>query len=105
MEKYNIRLRAKDIDLIKNAFLLFFSSDDQLWIFGSRVDSEKRGGDIDLYVEVNSLNHTDILTRERKFWNTLQDVLGEQKIDIVVNYGQNKLLIYDVAKREGIRLI
>ncbi len=40
------------------------------------------------------------------FWILMQDLLGEQKIDIVFNYlGSTELLIYKVAREEGVRLL
>ncbi len=102
----DIRLREKDIDNIKNAFGQSFLPGDQLWIFGSRVYPEKRGGDIDLYVETQIENISEALKAKSKFWVLLQDNLGEQKIDVVLNYvGSAELLIYKVARNEEIRLI
>ncbi len=45
----NIRLSCEEIYIIKNCFLKTFSKGDHLWVFGSRADLIKRGGDIDLY--------------------------------------------------------
>jgi hypothetical protein len=38
-------------DVIRNSFRQCFGGEDHLWLFGSRVNDYKRGGDIDLYVE------------------------------------------------------
>jgi hypothetical protein len=40
-------------DVIRNSFRQCFGGEDHLWLFGSRVNDHKRGGDIDLYVETN----------------------------------------------------
>ena len=80
--------------------------EDQLWVFGSRAYPEKRGGDIDLYVETRMNVYEEASKAKSNFWNMLQDTLGEQKIDIVLNYvGSKELLIYKVAQEEGIRLL
>jgi hypothetical protein len=74
------------------------------WLFGSRVDDNRRGGDIDLYIET-----PDII--EDRLWQTacvnaqLQAKLGEQKIDVVLRGGNDaKLPIHDVAISSGIEL-
>lgn len=46
-----IRLTKEKISLIKDVFYKYFSSEDAVWLFGSRVDDEAKGGDIDLYLE------------------------------------------------------
>ena len=46
----NIRLKDYEIVAITDAFKKLFLPQDHLWIFGSRVDMDKRGGDIDLYI-------------------------------------------------------
>ena len=104
----SIRLIQRDVQAIKQAFSTCFSTKDQLWIFGSRVYPEKRGGDIDLYVEIaleNRHNPSDLFAKKRTFWGLMQEALGEQKIDIVLNYGQDNLSIYKVARDEGIHLL
>jgi hypothetical protein len=55
-----IRLSPIEIDHIIEAFKKHFPQGDGLWIFGSRVDMQAKGGDIDLYVET-SLEDLDAL--------------------------------------------
>lgn len=101
----NIRLSAKDLNNIIASFKACFNEDDHLWIFGSRVYPEKRGGDIDLYVEPK-IYESEIVNKARgEFWNMMQDKLGEQKIDIVIKSPSLDLLIYKVARAEGIQLV
>jgi predicted nucleotidyltransferase len=51
-----------------------------VYLFGSRVDDTKKGGDIDLLIL------SDCLTRDNKrtIKIKLNELLGEQKIDIVL---------------------
>jgi predicted nucleotidyltransferase len=51
-----------------------------VYLFGSRVDDTKKGGDIDLLVMSDSLTGDDKRTIRMK----LNELLGEQKIDIVL---------------------
>lgn len=102
-----VRLSSKDVDLIKRAFIKYFLDGDHLWLFGSRANLSKRGGDIDLYIETAYADVSQANCCQRAFYIELQEVLGEQKIDIVLNLlTQNySLLIYDVARTEGVRLV
>ena len=44
-----MRLSSKEINIIKNKAQLIFG-DSIVYLFGSRVDDTKKGGDIDLYL-------------------------------------------------------
>lgn len=101
----NIRLEQSDLDSIIQSFQECFEENDHLWLFGSRVDLNKRGGDIDLYAEVMNFDSQKVFDQKSKFWILLQDRLGEQKIDIVVRDPNQELLIYKVAREEGIQLV
>ena len=102
-----MRLTTKQLAIIKTCFTEAFLKEDHLWLFGSRVDDSKRGGDIDLYIET----HCDDIKKADSMLSTfcieLQDHLGEQKIDIIVKVlAQNKTLrIYQEARDTGILLV
>lgn len=103
-----IRLPAKSSQAIMTAFDQTFLPGDRLWIFGSRVDLSRKGGDIDLYVETTETDVSAALSRKASFdWEMIK-AIGEQKIDIVLNIlslDGDDLSIYDVARQTGIRLI
>jgi hypothetical protein len=101
----NVRLQAWEIEEIKKSFKECFDEGDHLWLFGSRVYPEKRGGDIDLYIEVANFDFKKVYDQKSKFWINLQDHLGEQKIDIVIRDPKQDLLIYKVAQEEGVRIV
>ena len=52
----------------------------RIWLFGSRVDDDKRGGDIDIYIE--STNISTPLKRKIALKTSLIEAIGEQKIDL-----------------------
>jgi predicted nucleotidyltransferase len=52
----------------------------RVYLFGSRVDDSKKGGDIDLLVMSDRLTSEDKRTIRMK----LYELLGEQKIDLVL---------------------
>jgi predicted nucleotidyltransferase len=51
-----------------------------VYLFGSRVDDEKRGGDIDLLVFSEYLGFSE----QRKIKIKLYELIGEQKIDLII---------------------
>ncbi len=52
----------------------------RVYLFGSRVDDTKKGGDIDLLIMSSVLNRNDNRTIKMK----LYELLGELKIDLVL---------------------
>ena len=101
-----IRLREYDVEAIKAAFKKNFGPDDHLWIFGSRVELAKKGGDIDLYIETSEF-FDEAFQKKRRFLVDLWDAIGEQKIDVVlhVTTDTEKKLIYVVAREKGVILV
>jgi predicted nucleotidyltransferase len=97
-----MRLSQENITLIKNSVKEIFDENSKVFLFGSRTDDQKKGGDIDLYIETQIKN--DLLQKKLKLINTLHKILGEQKIDIVINNFTSNKYIYEVAKHEGIQL-
>jgi len=52
----------------------------EVFLFGSRTDNQKKGGDIDILIlDHQKLNISEIVKIERSFWKRF----GEQKIDLV----------------------
>lgn len=102
-----IRLKPADLDAIVQAFKDHFASTDHLWIFGSRVNLSARGGDIDLYVETQEQDIEKIYTQKSKFVSCIWDQIGEQRIDIVVNFVNDdfEIPIYKIAIKNGVQLI
>jgi len=99
-----MRLTKHAITKICEAAKHHFGSQAKVWLFGSRVDDNKRGGDIDLYVEVDT-PISDRVLKTCRMEAEIQIALGEQKIDIVVfSPGQKQLQIHEIAKQTGVLL-
>ena len=99
-----MRLTPEQIAIIRSAAAEVFGSDARVWLFGSRVDDDKRGGDIDLYLETAQTSSSAI-RRQARLWSLLQQKLGEQRIDIVVRAADTSPQpIHDVARRSGVLL-
>lgn len=100
-----IRLTDFEVLSISKAFRRHFKANDHIWLFGSRADLEKRGGDIDLYIETTIKDASHLNNIKLQFLAELENVLGEQKIDVIVNSNEIDLPIYLIAKTEGIKLL
>jgi hypothetical protein len=92
-----IRLTDSQVLTISKAFRLCFLPNDHMWLFGSRTDLNKRGGDIDLYIET-SMSAEDAGKARIKFLTNLEIEIGEQKIDVVMKIGNFDLPIYEITK-------
>lgn len=89
---------------IRNAAARVLGEQAEVLLFGSRVDDTARGGDIDLYVELDG-DADEVLERQLRFYASLQRELGEQRIDIVVHRRGTPLRPIDrEALRHGVRL-
>ena len=96
-----MRLTETEQNLITKAFYEIFQ-DGKIYLFGSRVDDAKRGGDIDLYL-CPKQKHENERELRRKFQVLLNEYIGEQKIDVVMAKDENRL-IEQVAMRDGVEL-
>lgn len=82
-----MRLTPQQVNTIKTLVSEIFGADVRVHLFGSRLDDSKRGGDIDLLIQSNTvidqkLHKASLLTAR------LQLKLGDQKFDIVVKDAQ-----------------
>ncbi len=80
-----MRLLEKEVNTLKTK-LLELSSDAKLYLFGSRVDDSKYGGDIDLLIISKKLTKKDLRTIRIDFFKNF----GEQKLDILLDNGELK---------------
>ena len=95
-----MRLSTQQHQAIKKYFLEVFHDGD-IYLFGSRADDDKKGGDIDLYID--SHDKENLVHKKLDFLVKLKREIGNQKIDVVFNKGLNRA-IDNVAVKEGILL-
>jgi hypothetical protein len=102
-----MRLTENQVESIKETFRTFFQEKDHIWLFGSRIDPLKKGGDIDLYVETHYQDTAIVAEKQIDFLVDLKRKIGEQKIDLIINIlTQNKSLsIYEEAKNTGVLIV
>ncbi len=76
-----------------------FGDSATIWLFGSRLDDRKRGGDVDLYVE--AAPHT--LLDEIRCKINIEESLN-MPVDLIVRQPVDRSLIARIAKTQGCRL-
>jgi len=91
-----MRLKDSERTLIKKV-VSEFDPDSRVFLFGSRVDDRKKGGDIDLIVITNRNSFLDRLHLKVK----LKETLGDQKIDLILTDGKGDPFV-DMIKENAI---
>jgi hypothetical protein len=101
-----VRLKNADLISLISVFQKYFGSQDQLWVFGSRADLAKKGGDLDLYVETQESDRGRIFQLKLNFLVELKNRIGDQKIDLVIKLPDaEESLIFQEAREHGVRLL
>ena len=103
-----MRMTPQQAETIRLYTHRHFGQDAEVWLFGSRADDNKKGGDYDFLIET-SLNQPDIIIENKiTMIAELQSTstFEEEKIDLIVKRRNSSfdMPIYRVAKKEGIRL-
>ncbi|WP_457636433.1 nucleotidyltransferase domain-containing protein [Persephonella sp.] len=104
-ELKTIRLTEYELKAIKETAREVFGNEAKVWLFGSRVNPELKGGDIDIYVEIPDYKETDVFKKKIKFLIKLEEQIGEQKIDLIVAPYNCKEFYCIEAKKTGIRIL
>ncbi len=98
-----MRLTDFEQKAIKRLFKEIFGG-GEIYLFGSRVDDSKRGGDIDLFIiPSKKLPFSKLFDKKIIFLRKLQDEIGEQKIDIIISKDKNRSIEQEALKN-GIKL-
>lgn len=99
-----MRLTSEQIQIIREMVREHLGDTARVRLFGSRVDDSARGGDIDLYIEVDQVLDNRAAAASR-LAAQLQLVLGDQRIDVVLVDPQTpRQPIHGIAAREGVAL-
>jgi predicted nucleotidyltransferase len=92
-----MRLSKSEIEVIRSIVSKYDTS-AKIYLFGSRVFDNKRGGDIDLLIFSDKLKFDHTL----KIKVELKKILGDQRIDIIIAKDKTNPfvdLIYDTSIR------
>ncbi len=93
-----MRLKREDICAIKKV-VRELDKDAMIYLFGSRTNDNKSGGDIDLLIMSKELTNSD----KRRIRVRLYNEIGEQKIDIIIANDIEKPFV-KIALEESILL-
>lgn len=100
-----MRLTHEQANIIKQETIAVFGPGSCVRLFGSRVDDQARGGDIDLYIEATGEVETSLLNLKTSLLSRLWQRLGPQRIDLLVRMEQQPLApIHRDALEQGVLL-
>lgn len=103
-----MRVTSEQLHIFKMLGHRYFGDDAELWLFGSRAEDSKRGGDYDFLIETTRSDADIIVARKIDRIADLQSTapFEDEKIDIVVKRRSSSfdMPIYTIAKQEGVRL-
>jgi len=103
-----MRLTETQIRLVKEAVTQHLGPAARVWLFGSRIDDSRRGGDFDFYVETDLDDPAEVIDRKLELLAQLHatpDFEGE-KVDLIIKPAVPGPYppIYGLARRHGIQL-
>lgn len=93
-----MRLRDEERKAIVSS-VLKLDPEAEIYLFGSRVDDQMKGGDIDVLILSGNLKFSDKLAIKKSLFLSLD----EQKIDIVIAHDRKDPFVA-LALEQGIRL-
>lgn len=94
-----MRLNDQQAQAISDNVHRYLGEHARIWLFGSRLDAKKRGGDVDIYVEAPP----HALMDELRCKIQLEEALG-LPVDLIVRANGDDAPIARIAKKEGIML-
>lgn len=100
-----MRISKQEIDVIKELAVTCFGSGTKVYLFGSRLYENKKGGDIDLFVTSKEKSNLS-LSAKIEFLVELKSVIGEQKIDVILDTDsiRGKKQFYKSVTKEALEL-
>lgn len=99
-----MRLTESQVQMIKQVVAMLAGESAQVILFGSRVDDDKKGGDVDLLVTLwDEVDHPAELSA--KISARLMRLFQGRKVDVLLSAPNLKTLpIHSVAKHKGVIL-
>lgn len=91
-----MRLSQQYQEIIKASCKAVFGDDAQVFVFGSRVDDTRLGGDIDLYIKAP--DKAEIFAKKIRFLAKVKKDIGEQKIDVIFDEDKNRPIEQEAIK-------
>ena len=104
----NLRLSCAEQEGIRRAVERACEQLGVVWrrivLFGSRTDPARRGGDIDLLVELDPRLPGDVYRLTQRLRIALEDEIGVQRVDLVVDDGSGAGAFPALARLGGVEL-
>jgi len=94
-----MRISQNQAQLIAESIHRHFGETARMWLFGSRLDDQKRGGDVDLYVETDMHTLMDEIRCKLQLEQSL-----DMPVDLIVNSRDEVTPIAQIAKTTGVAL-
>ena len=99
-----MRLTPQQAAIIRDTAREVFGADARVWLFGSRVDDSKRGGDIDLLIECDRPITNPAFSAARMAARVQRGLHG-RKVDVLLAAPDLlRLPIHDIARSQGVSL-
>jgi len=103
-----LRLSQSDRDGIRRAVAKACGELGMMWrriiLFGSRTDPARRGGDIDLLIELDPNFPGDVFRLTQRLRLALEDEIGMQRVDLVVDDGRDSGGFSALVRAKGVEL-
>jgi predicted nucleotidyltransferase len=100
-----MRITENEITAIKKLAQKIFGKGTIVYLFGSRIDDNKKGGDIDLFITNKEKSNLTILSKV-EFLTELKLIIGDQKIDVILDnsHTRQKKQFYHSITKQAIEL-
>ena len=108
MHKWNssdMRLSEYEKEVIVSSAKNNFGENTRVILFGSRTNDVRKGGDIDLFVQPGIYTSPEeMLKKKINMLIEMEQKLGEQKIDIIIQQINDNRAIVKTAGKKGIAI-
>jgi len=94
-----VRLTITEIKILKQS-IQSLDNTAEVFLFGSRVDDNQRGGDIDILIQSQHLSRRDLRHIRGEFCQQF----GEQKLDLVIDNGADNQAFIKMIQLEAVLL-
>jgi len=100
-----MRLLSEQIQNIRTIAVSIFGEGTKVFLFGSRLDDTKKGGDIDLFIKTDQfLDSKYTFELKLKFLVRLKKALGERKIDVIIDHNNSNHILMNEIVHSSIQL-
>lgn len=104
----SVRLTPRESEGIRSAVAKACGETGAVWrrivVFGSRADPNRLGGDIDLLIELEPGTLRDSFRLAQRLRLALEDEIGEQHVDLVLDDGNADTAFPAIARETGVEL-